>query len=304
MRLAPAVLAVLASTTTPVGAAAQAFPVKLTVAGDSLSQGFAADGTIPFDQPWNSWAYGINGDVRSVWSRYRARNPFMLVEPVSRTGADMIGDFAAQAARICAQSIRPNRAYVLLGQNDVCGAEPSAGPDAAANVPSVDAFVAALRAGLTQLAACLPRGSVVEVLSIVRVDFLFEAGLSQNLFYCPAVWQAANICRIVTGEPDPARRAQIGARIDAWNAAMAQEVSDFDARLGGRNPRGLRFVTDWEGSIAEGRQDTSVGTHVFGPEDIDALDCFHASITGQRKIACVAWAKSPDGSGTAPACFP
>jgi hypothetical protein len=117
------------------------------------------------------------------------------------------------------------------------------------------------------------------------------------------VWQALDICRIVTGEPDPARRAQVGERIDAWNAALALEVASYNANARGENPRGIHFVTDWEGSIAEGKADTSAGTHKFGPSDLNGLDCFHPSIGAHHKLACLEWAKSPDGSGSAPVCL-
>ncbi|HEY6097818.1 MAG TPA: SGNH/GDSL hydrolase family protein [Anaeromyxobacter sp.] len=297
------VLALLALLALPLVAEAQSFPYKLSNAGDSLSQGFAADGFLPADEPWNSWVQGVNPSVDSIFLRLRRRNPFLLLQPESRSGAAMIRDFADQAARICAQRWRPNRVYVFLGQNDVCSSARSATADAAASLPSVDELLAGARAGLDRLALCLPRGSVVQVVSMVRVDFLYDAGLAKNLFYCPAVWQAFDICRIVTAEQDPGRRARIGERVDAWNGALAAEVRAYDANANGRNARLLRFVSDWEGSIAEGRRDTSVGSHEFGPGDIDALDCFHASLAGQRKIACVEWAKSPDGSGSAPACF-
>lgn len=165
-------------------------------------------------------------------------------------------------------------------------------------MPSVADFVAALRNGLSQLAACLPSGSVVQVVSVVRVDFLYEAGIAKDWLYCPAVWQALGTCRIVTAEPDPQRRATIGQRITDWNAALAAEVARFDAG----NPRGIRFITDWEGPTPN----TSAGTYRFGPGDINGLDCFHPSSTGQRKLACAESVKSLDpirDAASAAECF-
>jgi hypothetical protein len=149
----------------------------------------------------------------------------------------------------------------------------------------------------------LPRGSVVQVVSVVRVDFLRDAGKAKDTTYCPLVWRELDICSIVTAEPDPLRRARVGERIDEWNAALAREVAAFDQDVEGRNPRRIRFTTDWEGSIAEGKRNTSAGTYEFTSPDINQLDCFHASTRGQAKLACVEWAKSVDGVGSAPECL-
>lgn len=303
MPRALAVLVLLVLLLPPGAASGQSFPRKMSVCGDSLSQGALADGIVPYDQPWNSWAYGWNGGVGSMWLRYRAyRNPYMLVQPVSKSGAT-IDDFPGQAAQICGQWLRPNRVLVLFGQNDACRSAPSPTEDAAALMPTAEYFVGWLRAGLSTLAGCLPTGSVVQVVSVIRVDFLRDAGVAKDPQYCPFVWRELDICRIVTGEPDPARRWRVGERIDEWNAAAAQEVLAFDQNVAGRNPRGLRFVTDWEGSIAEGKANTSAGTYQFISPDINELDCFHASIRGQAKLACVEWSKSLDGFGSAAACL-
>jgi hypothetical protein len=65
----------------------------------------------------------------------------------------------------------------------------------------------------------------------------------------------------------------------------------------------VRFLSDWQGSIEDGFGNTSVGTYVFGPADINGTDCFHPSTLAQRKLACVAWASNPDGSGNVWDCF-
>jgi hypothetical protein len=288
----------------PLGtASAQSFPRKLSVCGDSLSQGALADGVVPYDQPWNSWAHGSNSAVGSMLLRYRAYvNRYMVAQPVSKSGAT-IDDFPGQAAQVCSQWIRPNRVFVLLGQNDACRSERSPTEDAAALMPTAEYYASWLRAGLDRLAACLPSGSVVHVVSVIRVDFLRDAGMRKDPFFCPIVWDELDICPIVTDEPDPARRWRVGERIDEWNAALAQEVTAFHFNLDGRNPRRINFVTDWEGSITQGKSNTSAGTYNFISPDINQLDCFHASIRGQAKLACLQWAKSVDGSGSAAECL-
>jgi hypothetical protein len=298
-RVVAAVLLVVAR-----AAAGQAPPTKMSVSGDSLTQAALADGITPSDQWWNSWAFGITS-VNSVWSRYRATlNPTMAVEPVSQDGAKMMRDFYGQASQICGQATRPNRVFVFLGQNDACYSPRSWTWDAAANMPKAAEFQAALHNGLDLLDACLPDGSVVHVVSVVRVDFLYEAGIAENAFYCRWVaWPTFHICPIITREPYASRRRAIGRRIDEWNAAIAAEMGVMN----GRTPHRVTYVTDWQGSIDQGQRNTSVGSYVFGSPDINGLDCFHASVTGQRKIACVEWAKSLDGAplfqGTAQSCL-
>jgi hypothetical protein len=287
---------------------AQSAPRKMAVSGDSLSQGALADGIYPGDQPWNSWAQGTTSAVDSVWSRYRTTlNPYMALAAVSEDGAKMTRDFARQAEQICAQSPLPNRVFVLLGQNDACYSPRSSTDDAAAGLPTPEVFRSALHNGLTVLDACLPKGSVVHVVSVIRVDFLYEAGYAEDPIYCPLAWRLLEVCPTVTLETNPDRRLAIGQRIDAWNWEIAHEVSELNARKPSANRRRILYVTDWQGTIDEGQRDTSAGTYVFGSPDINGLDCFHASVRGQRKLACAEWAKSLDGAplydGTVQSCF-
>jgi hypothetical protein len=280
-------------------------PTKQSNAGDSMSQGSTADGWVG-DNPDLSWVQGTSGRVYSVYLRYRELVPAYVQEPESVSGAEMVGgnnSFAAQAARICAQEVKPDFVPVLLGANDVCNRSRSSSADAAANMYSVTTWLNALRAGLDQLAACLPPGAEVQVLSFPRVDFLYNAGHRKG-FWCPyVVWPTANICRIITAETNATRRAQIGARINEYNEATAAEAQLYDSNANGRNPRGVRFFSDWQGSIENGFRNTSMGTYIFGASDINGTDCFHPSTRAQNRLACAAWATNPDGSGAIGSCF-
>lgn len=280
-------------------------PMKQANAGDSISQGFGANGW-PGDHPDLSWAQGSDDRVDSTASRHAASYSGFTQEPESVSGAEMVGgndNFPAQASRICAQSPRPARVRVLLGGNDVCNRPRSSTNDAAANLYSVATWTNALRAGLDQLAACLPPRAVVQILSMPRVDGLYDAGRAKSYWCHWGVWPLAGVCRVVTAEGNAGRRAQIGARIDQYNDALASEVHAYATNANGRNARGIGFVTDWVGSIAKGRQNTSVGTYRFGEDDINGVDCFHPNVGGQARIACLAWAKSPDGTGQYSSCF-
>jgi len=283
-----------------------AYPSKQANIGDSISQGFGANGFVG-DQPSLSWAQGTSDSIRSVYLRLKTLNPSLVQEPESVSGAQLVGggdSFAAQAQRVCAQAIRPHYVPVLLGGNDVCGRPRSSTSDAAANMYSVATWRSALRAGLDQLAACLPEGSTVHVLSMPRVDLLYGAGHAKS-FWCPyVIWPVANVCRIVTGETSAGRRAQIGARINQYNDVIREELAAYDGNWNGQNPRHLRFRTDWRGSIEQGFVKSSVGTYGFTAADINGFDCFHPNAGGHKKLACAAWATHPHGDGTVAACLP
>jgi hypothetical protein len=277
---------------------AAAPPTKLANAGDSISQGFASRRL--GDDPEVSWVQGTHDRADPVFLRYLALNPDMEQGPESVSGARMIDGtdgFADQVERICAQRPVADRVYILLGGNDVCGVERSAG-NPLANLPTVDAWSRAVRGGLERLAGCLPAGAAVHLMSMPRVDFLYEAGEGDG--WCQLVRRG--ICAIVTDEPDPARRAAIGRRVDQYNEASRRELADIQGDSG-RNPRGIQFGGDWQGSIDDGFADTSVGSHRFGAGDLSPIDCFHPSVTAQRKIACVAWETGPDGRGDLDSCL-
>lgn len=290
----------------PGSATAQGLVPKQSNAGDSISQGFNADNW-PSDRTHLSWVQGVSSKVNSTYSRALAQDVSFAQEPESVSGAELVGggdSFPAQATRICAQSVKASHVYVLLGGNDVCNRSRSGSSDPTANMYSVTTWRSALRAGLDQLASCLPVDATVQIQSMPRVDYLYEAGHEKSWWCGYAVWPAVGICRIVTGETSPTRRRLIGQRVNAYNDVILQEVNAYSRNANGRNPRGIQFVTDWQGSIEAGKQNTSVGTVRFRGSDISGLDCFHPNTRGQAMISCAAWATHPKGSGSVAACVP
>lgn len=272
-------------------------PAGLSGIGDSITQAFAANNSYG-DKPEYSFAQGTNATVNSVYSRYRAAGHNIPSRFVSVSGAEMVGggdNAPAQASRICAMAQKPNRVLIELGGNDVCNRTRNSGSDPTPPMYSVTTYRNSLKAALDQLATCLPTGSLVHVLSMPRVDYLYEAG-RQKSFWCPTVWSLAGICRFVTGEGDASRRAKIGQRVNEYNDGILAEVRAADMKAAGR----VRFTSDWRGS---GMTNSSVGTYRFGSGDIDSFDCFHPYYaTGHRKLACTAW-ESSEGGGNVAACL-
>ncbi|HMU38248.1 MAG TPA: SGNH/GDSL hydrolase family protein [Pseudomonadota bacterium] len=275
-------------------------PEKLSGIGDSISQGWGAN-NFPGEHPEFGFGQGTDTKVNSVYLRFKAKFSGMTKEFVSESGAEMVGgrnNAAGQAARICAMAKKPNRVILELGGNDVCSRDKGSSSDATSKLYSVTTYRNALKSALDVLAGCLPAGSQVQVLSMPRVDYLYEAGNAKNFITCNLVWSIAGVCRVVTGEGNASRRAAIGARVDQYNDGLRAEVEAAASRNAGK----INFFTDWRGTATA---NSSVGTYRFSKDDIDGLDCFHpAKDTGQRKLACAAWEAGEYGSlSNVPSCL-
>jgi lysophospholipase L1-like esterase len=265
------------------------------------------------DNPTLSWVQGSDPRVGSIASHYRALDPSLVVTPLSRAGAELVAehnglpDLEQQARALGATGAKPDLVFVLMGGNDVCNRARSKSDDPTATLYSVDEWRAGAVRGLTALAEVLPRGATARFVSMPRVDLLYDAlgstevpaklaspaGPIDGVTTCKTLWTITSaiisngICPVVTTEPSAARRAAIGARIDTYNAVLAEEVRRFgrDAAL---NPNRIVFESDWHGSLGEGApKNSSGGTFVFEPKHISRLDCFHPSIEGQQAIADV-----------------
>jgi lysophospholipase L1-like esterase len=298
------VVGTVSSVTLSIVASAGTYPTRLANAGDSISQGWDAD-DIPHSQVKYSWVQGTSSVIDSIYSRYKALAPKITQDPESVFGAEMVGggdNFAAQASRICASKTPPQHVTVLFGANDVCNAAQSDGPDPTVNMYAPSTFTGAFDAGMEELESCLPTGATIEVISMPRVDQVYVAGMAKSS-WCPEIWRIATVCTLVTSEPDPARRALIGAAVDTYNQALADDVAAWNSNSNGKNTAGLKVVTDWKGSIASGFTDTSLGSHLFNASEINTVDCFHPNEAGQAELACNGWVNDPDGSGVESACF-
>lgn len=289
----------------PLAARAQ---TKLAGIGDSIMQGANARlawWPPPGDQIQYSFAQGWDGTVNPLYRRYRSLGKLASGEQfVSRGGAEMVGgsnNAPAQAQRVCAQAVKPDRVVLELGGNDVCNRS------SAASLYAPETFQAALTQALDILASpsCgLPAGTRVHVLTTPAVNFLYQAGLERQASGtpCQAIWYSANICRPVT-QGSSADRALIAERIDEYNARLAAAVSAAQAAYAPR----VQFTTDYKGTMASA-PNASVGTYRFRGTDLSEIDCFHPRWnTGQRKLACAAWESWESvafgGSGDEAACF-
>jgi hypothetical protein len=256
--------------------------LKLSGIGDSIMQGFDANAcgaSICFDEPEYSFAQGTSPEVRSLYLRFDDPG----IEFVSVTGAAMIGgsnNAKAQANRLCQQATRPNRIVILLGANDICQS------DTTTTLPTAEEFSLALSDALSVLVAesCdLARGSSIHVMSVPRIDFLQTSGIAKADVDCASIWQNFDICRLATNSPSLETMQAIAATVQAYNQSILETVTRVQASVDGS--RELTLTTDYVGSDPN----TSFGTYQFAPDDLSSLDCFHPSVEGQRKLACMAW---------------
>lgn len=288
--------------------------------GDSISQGYDADDSLPIDMnkvvsdadavfhdnPQYSWVQGTDARISSVASSYRTLVPSLVLTPVSHSGAELLGkipdrpNLEQQATLLVAKDAHPDLTWILIGGNDVCNRPKSTTTDAAATLYSVADWTEAIDRALAVLAAGLDAGATVKILSMPRVDLLYEQagdakiavqyGVANMTFTCKQFWNATDaldkgVCPIVTTETNADRRAAIGARVDAYNDALATEARRF-AKDPTLNPKGVRFLSDWHGSIARGGiANESMGTYEFNADLVSKRDCFHPSIKGQIGIA-------------------
>ena len=291
-------------------------PVRMAVAGDSITRGFAAscECNLGFtcllqcafggvEQPQYSWFDGSASSVFALLDRYRVFDAAIAANSsAAKSGARMRGgsdSFQIQAGRILAQSPIPDLVVVLLGGNDICSRDCTLPGLCSSPLFSDAEWREAIGLGLTALAAGLPETATVYLGSVPRVQDLYAAAQAkedlESDVECDAVWVAATVCRIATntftttfGETQTARLLAIAERQRRYNEILREEAAAYDSNANGLNPRGIRVTAEYTDEFTP-----SVGTFVFGPNDINGSDCFHPSLAGQNAIAERLWRNSP-----------
>ncbi len=249
--------------------------IHLAGIGDSIMQGFDAtpcNAPICFDQPEYSFAQGTTPEVNSLLSRLGSPPSTF----VSVSGAEMVGgrnNALAQARRLCDTAVSPTHVVVLLGANDLCGAS------TLEDLPGADELSSALEEALLLLtsSSCdLSRDAAIHVLSIPRLDLLTSAGRAKTDANCVEIWSEYDICPIATQAESADVTEAIANRIAEVNSAL--EATTHKVADGLARDRTLTLSYD-----------SSVGSYRFAPDDLSSVDCFHPSVEGQAKLACLAW---------------
>ncbi len=240
-------------------------PASVAALGDSITRGFDACSLLS-DCPSASWATGTRAGVRSVAAR------------LLPAGGGRTWNFAASGARMAdlpgqaerAAAVRPGLVTVLMGANDACR------PSVARMTP-----VALFRSRFTAAMRALEHGSPkteVYVASIPDLRRLWSVGRTDplerqiwKLGICPSMLGNA----MSTAAADTTRRDAVLARVVAYNAVLGQVCGDF--------PR-----CRYDGG--------AVFDQAFSTAELSRWDWFHPSVSGQARLALLAYRGVERGS--------
>lgn len=294
-------------------------PTRIVAAGDSITQGFAADCTCNSgflglicllcpaggDQPEHSWFDG--GSLgSSFYDFYGGTSSGITSSRVSVSGAEMTSGadrFAIQVDDILSLTPVPDLVVVELGGNDVCN-RGCVAPGSCGDPLYDDAtWTAAIQAGLDKLvgfdhATSLPAGATVYLLGVPRVHDLYAAGVAKqsgtSSIDCDSFRDSFDVCEIATldavvnGEDLPTRLEAISARVTRYNEILRDLALAYTSNANGRNPNGIEIVADYVNETLP-----SIGTTAFGANEINGGDCFHPSVFGQSLLSSGAWSSNP-----------
>jgi lysophospholipase L1-like esterase len=291
-------------------------PARIAAAGDSITQGFAANCTcnsglgclfclLAGDKPQYSWFDGSSLGS-SFYDLYGGAGSGITSSRVSVSGAEMTSgtdSFSVQVDDILALSPIPDLVVVELGGNDVCN-RGCVDPASCADPLYDDAtWTAAVEAGLDKLVGfdhptSLPPGATVYLLGVPRVQDLYDAGVAKQTgasnIDCDAFRDDYDVCEIATlnaplnGEDLTTRLEGLAQRIPRYNEILRDLALAYTSNSNGRNPNGIEIVSDYVNESIP-----SVGTTSFGAQEINGGDCFHPSLIGQSTLAGAAWFSNP-----------
>ena len=265
-------------------------PLRLSSLGDSITEAVNAEELNPLDfgltrNRWASWANGYTKDWNTLLDRTDVNSHNQRIDEQfgeegrknkapAKIGADS-EDLLKQATK--AVKNRADYVPILMGQNDVCGDDPS-------EIPTDEEFEANFRAGLDVLRDGLPPGATVYILGIVDIYRLWQIGdelEALGVIDCDDAWDLLGDkapCGTML-DPDNSEedRQVTRSRILAFNVILEDLAAEYSAA----DPQHY-----WEFS------DTSFTTD-FDAEHVSEIDCFHPSAEGQELIAEETWATGP-----------
>jgi lysophospholipase L1-like esterase len=253
----------IAVTITPVSAAAA--PSSMAALGDSITTAYNSTSFLVSATAY-SWSTGTNTTVNSMYLRFLKQNRSIKGKNYNYgvVGAKMAG-LSTQVGKVAS-----NIEYVtiLIGANDVC-------TSSEASMTSVEMFRSQFASAMNSLKLRAPNARVF-VVSIPNVHNLWA--VLKNNSSARTRWALYGICQSMLANPlsisdtDTARRARVQERNIAFNAALQEVCAAYGPNC--------KF------------DNNAVFNTTFEARDVSTLDYFHPSVTGQAKIANVAWLAS------------
>ncbi len=235
-------------------------PQSMAALGDSITRAFAACGRSG-DCVESSWATGTAEDLDSHAQRLNLHDP-QSSHNLAVSGARVAGlESQVQAA----VRVRPDYVTVLIGANDACAGDET-------GMTPVQEYREAFDAALDTLVQEVPDVRIL-VLSVPDLARLWEVGRDRPDVH--QVWESSGVCRAMladptdTGDGAQARRDRVRARVQEYNAAMADSCARYAPRC---------------------RHDgNAVFDYRFDLDDVSTLDYWHPSERGQATLAEIAW---------------
>jgi lysophospholipase L1-like esterase len=251
------------------------YPNSIAAAGDSITRGYDADAVFPPGERLQySWATGTSSKVNSLYLRILAANPAISGNGFNdaATGAKM-SNLAGQVSTAVSQNAA--EVVIELGGNDAC-------TSTVGGMTPVTTYRSEFASAMKTLSLGLPdaRIYVLSVPNVYRLWLILHGNGGAR-----AVWSAASICQSLLANPtstaqaDVQRRAAVRARVVAFNKQLQQVCATFvHCRFDGN----------------------AVFNNNFLVSDVNTLDYFHPSISGQAKLAGVAWSAGFNFTDTTP----
>ncbi len=243
--------------------AAVVYPNSITALGDSITTAY--DSTALGNNFVNSWSTGTNFLVNSMYLRIFVLNPTIQGKATNLavSGSKMV-DLNGQASQL---NRKTQYVTILMGANDVC--TPSM-----ATMTDVTTFRSQFNTAMQTVTKKAPKARVL-VLSIPDIYNLWY--ILKDNSSARTTWSLFTICQSMLANPLSTTQADVDRR-----AAVRQRNIDFNSQLQAVCAAYSQCKFD----------DNAVFNTGFVVSDVSPIDYFHPSVSGQAKLAGVAWTAS------------
>ncbi len=236
-------------------------PVSYSALGDSITPAYDANGSAANlgIQPYYSYAVGWNTSVFSLWKRLEViYGPASITPHLLAVPGDRASDMIWQAR----EAVQNHSGFVtvLIGGNDLCDHNGST-----LTPTPLSSFWSSLNQSFQILRSGLPSSTVIGLANVVNVSILatlFSGNSQAAAVYsqtCPALLSQAGT-------------AMLSSTQRAYNRAEVQVAATYNLTL-------------WD-----------LGSVAFTSDQVNHLDYFHPSVTGQAMLANDFWQVLPYAS--------
>jgi lysophospholipase L1-like esterase len=240
--------------------AAVTYPNSITALGDSITTAY--DSLALGNNFGNSWSTGTNLLVNSIYMRIFVVNPAIQGKAANLavSGTKMV-DLKGQASQV---GRKAEYVTILMGANDVCTSSMS-------TMTSVATFRSQFDAAMQTLSKRAPKARVY-VLSIPDIYNLWY--ILKDNSSARTAWSLFSICQSMLARPQSTLQTDVDRR-----AAVRQRNIDFNMQLQAVCAAYPQCSFD----------NNAVFNTAFVTSDVSTIDYFHPSVSGQAKLAGVAW---------------